>query len=111
MNHPTTPPLRSEFADDPDMAEIIAEFVSELPDRARAIESSFREGENETLKRLAHQLAGASAGYGFPDLGRKARELEHAILNLAAQAHAEQTERVRSLVDSLTAMCRNGAGQ
>ncbi len=109
MNHPSTPPLRSEFADDPDMAEIIAEFVSELPDRARAIESSFREGENETLKRLAHQLAGASAGYGFPDLGKKARELEHAILSLAAKAQGDQLERVRHLVDSLSAMCRSSA--
>lgn len=100
--------MRSEFADDPDMAEIIAEFVAELPERAKALEASFREGESETLKRLAHQLAGASAGYGFPDLGKQARELEHEILRLAAEGQDAHADRVRQLVDRLADMCRRG---
>lgn len=101
--------MRSEFADDPEMAEILGEFVADLPSRARDIEACMEGAQVDSLKRLAHQLAGASAGYGFSDLGKAARELELALEALSANDVREQISGVRGMVNQLTGMCRRAS--
>ena len=72
-------PVRSEFADDPDMAGIIALFVSELPSRVAAMQSALSSGDFAQLRVLAHQLKGAAGGYGFPKLGEAAAMVDRGI--------------------------------
>lgn len=92
-------PIRSDFSGDPDMVELIEYFVSELPDRAGAVADCMRDRRWEDLRRLAHQLKGASGGYGFGPIGEAAAVLEH---DLDAQADLDAIQRD---VDALLAIC------
>jgi HPt (histidine-containing phosphotransfer) domain-containing protein len=69
----------STLAADPDFAELVDEFVSELPDRIELIQSALASDDREQLRRTAHQLKGACGGYGFPTLTDSAARLEHRI--------------------------------
>jgi HPt (histidine-containing phosphotransfer) domain-containing protein len=71
--------IRSIYEDDPDFAELVDSFASELPARALALEKHLGEGNLEELKRLAHQLKGAGGGYGFPKITEVAADLEQAL--------------------------------
>ena len=71
--------LRSEFADDPDMADIVGLFVRELPQRLEAMHSALISGEIEQVRVLAHQLKGAAGGYGFPKLGEAAALVDQGV--------------------------------
>ena len=68
--------LQSEYADDPDIADLLQEFVSCLDDRAEALSKALNAGEFEELSRLAHQLRGAAGSYGYPSLSEAATTLE-----------------------------------
>lgn len=71
--------IRSEFADDPDMAGIVRLFVAELPQRIAAMESAFASGQLEQLRMFAHQMKGAAGGYGFPKLGEAASLVDQGV--------------------------------
>ncbi|MGD0525928.1 MAG: ATP-binding protein, partial [Polyangiaceae bacterium] len=92
--------VRSTFADDDDMREIVDLFVQELPERSSAIVRASKDGDVGTLKRLAHQLAGAAGGYGFPGITTAARAVEEA---LAEGLHGPAYE---SRIEALASMCR-----
>lgn len=81
MNHPPAShePIKSEFADDPDMMELIELFLQELPERLAAFSDALAAGDISIVQRVSHQLRGSSAGYGFPKLGRAAAEVEDLI--------------------------------
>ena len=54
-------------------------FVSRLAqDRADIIRAR-KAGDNRTVRNIAHRLAGASASFGFPEIGEAAVRLEAAI--------------------------------
>lgn len=89
--------LVSEFADDPDMLELIQMFIDEIPQRVSAIEQALESNDMELLTRLAHQLKGAAGGYGFPAVSDASKILEKA-------AKEKQT------VDALDKMVRDLAG-
>jgi HPt (histidine-containing phosphotransfer) domain-containing protein len=105
MSERPAPPLRSEFHGDPDLAELVELFLSEIPDRVRAIQRAWNARELPVLSRLAHQLRGSSAGYGFPSLGRAAGAVEDALLGANSCASAD-LERLAAQVDDLVALCR-----
>jgi len=96
-------PLKSAFADDPEMAELIAYFLQEIPSRVDAIREALEEGDHERVASLAHQLKGAGGGYGFPTISEAAAALER-----AAQERAD-ANRVRSSADILFDVCRRAA--
>ena len=96
---PTT--VVSEFSGDAEMSEIVERFVAELPQRADDLASSWASGELEATGRLAHQLKGACAGYGFPSLGEAAAALE-AGLGDPSPDLAEAKRRLDDLID----LCR-----
>ncbi|MEO1584779.1 MAG: Hpt domain-containing protein [Planctomycetota bacterium] len=102
QDQPAGPPIKSEFATDPDMRELVEEFVDALPGRVNDLMAAFEAGDLETVTRGAHQLSGASGGYGFPAVGDVARAFEH---RLKALDSAEQLESLRNDVDGLVAMC------
>ena len=92
-------PLVSEFADDPDIADILSEFVRLLGDRASALTGALARNDLEALKRVVHQLKGAAGGYGFPSITEQAKCVEDAMAN------AGDGTELKSAVDSLTSLC------
>jgi signal transduction histidine kinase/CheY-like chemotaxis protein/HPt (histidine-containing phosphotransfer) domain-containing protein len=92
-------PIRSEYADDPDLADIIDEFVAGLPDTLSAMREASANNHHDRLQRLAHQLKGAGGGYGYPMLTQEAAILEQA-------AKAADSEQARLVLRRLTDLCQ-----
>ena len=72
-------PIRSAFEDDPDMIDIVREFVHAFSDRMTALEDALAKGDLPRLQTLAHQLKGAGGGYGFPQITEAAANLEKVV--------------------------------
>lgn len=89
--------LRSEFADDEDMRELILEFVLELPARTATMRGLAVDNDRESLRAVAHQLKGAGGGYGYPAITQAAARLESAIR--AGTSDSELLERLESLIE------------
>lgn len=102
------PRLVSEFAGDPDMQELVDLFVSELPDRVARLQSTWSQIQLDEVKRLAHQLKGASAGYGFPAIGAAAGKLEDALRTSDAANQLTLNSLKRDL-DNLIDLCNRAA--
>ncbi|MFM9957558.1 MAG: Hpt domain-containing protein [Phycisphaerales bacterium] len=83
------------------MSELIQEFASEMPDKARTLHALWQQGNRSELRRLAHQLKGAGGGYGFETLGACAARLESMLNEQSADA-----DRVRASVEELVDMCQ-----
>lgn len=94
------PPLRSSFADDPDMAELVEYFVGEVPQRLESLQALCESGDREGVQRLAHQLKGACAGYGFEEVGIAAASVEGPLKGEAG------LDDVRDQIDELTELLR-----
>ena len=93
-------PIRSELVDDPEMLELVEYFVRELPERTKAISECWREKRMSDLARLAHQMKGASGGYGFSVVSAAAERLEESLRDEA------ELERLQDEVDALISLCR-----
>jgi len=89
--------LRSKYADDEQMRDLLAKFVGGLPDRVSRIMDSLHRGELEDLRRLLHQLKGAGGGYGFAPITAAAAQAESAIKT--GQAIDAITAQVNELVE------------
>lgn len=96
------PPLQSEFADDPDMREIVEFFVNDLDARMDSIREAFSRDDRARLKTLAHQLKGAAGGYGFPTIGTAAGAVERELLGNQADLASLQDK-----VEELIRLCRS----
>jgi len=96
-------PLRSEFADEPDMADALAYYVDRLPRIAEELQAAFARDERDELARLLHQLKGSAGSYGFPTIGEAARAAEAAVRGAADEAALSQA------LDRVAALCRAGA--
>jgi HPt (histidine-containing phosphotransfer) domain-containing protein len=77
----------SQYADDPEIAEILGGFVERLAGQVDAMRQALADGREEELKRLAHRLKGAGGSYGYPRLTEACKVLEE-----AAQAHETAAE-------------------
>jgi HPt (histidine-containing phosphotransfer) domain-containing protein len=93
MNHADA--LVSEFIDDPDMAAIIQQFVSRLPDQLAAMRDTLAKTQYEDLRRLAHTLKGAGGSYGYPLLTEVSAILENA-------AKSQDFANAQAALDALT---------
>jgi HPt (histidine-containing phosphotransfer) domain-containing protein len=92
--------IYSSFGGDPDLAELVEIFVSEIPERVSAIESALREDDFEAVRRLAHQLKGAAGSYGFDSLTPAAAAIESRAGGDASP------EAIREAVRDLESLCR-----
>lgn len=101
--------LASEYADDPEMREIVQLFVSELPDRIALIQSACNSRELSSLRRTVHQLKGASAGYGFPTIGQAAGAIEDSLRQISAEPDGPAWQTIKRQVDQLLDLCRGAA--
>lgn len=95
----------SAYGSDPDLAELVAMFVDEMPDRVKKLQDAHTTGNSESLRQTVHQLKGAAGSYGFDQLTPLAAALEDSIRDQA-------TEEVikRSLLALVAACNRVRAG-
>jgi CheY-like chemotaxis protein/HPt (histidine-containing phosphotransfer) domain-containing protein len=70
---------RSEFADDPEMKEVLGEFVHQLPDQVYRLSTLLEQKNLDELRRAVHQIKGAGGGYGFPNVTQIAAAAEARI--------------------------------
>jgi signal transduction histidine kinase/DNA-binding response OmpR family regulator len=70
--------LRSEYADDADMQEIIEDFLGRLGGEVAQMAEALASNCHDELRRLAHQLKGAGGGYGYPAITDAAGIIEQA---------------------------------
>ena len=66
----------SQFADDPDLADIIEDFVSGLPPQLKSMQEALDNNHFEELHRSAHQLKGVGGSCGYPAITEIAGTLE-----------------------------------
>lgn len=93
-------PLISSLSSDPDMIDLVEEFIAALPDRLNAIEQALATEDMATVARLAHQLKGAGGGYGFMPIGEAAASLEQAAKT------AETVAQLHTQVQELVLLCK-----
>jgi HPt (histidine-containing phosphotransfer) domain-containing protein len=94
-------PIRSTFADDSDFVEMIELFAETLPEKREAVRALQREGSLGQLRVWAHQLKGASGGYGFPGLSDAAAELELCCQLPDADRITQAVDRVVDLLNRI----------
>ena len=96
-------PLVSDLARDPDLGDIVALYVAEMPERIEALQSRFLARDWPGLASYAHQLKGSAGSHGFHQITPFALTLEHAAresraeaeIGLALEALVELCRRVR----------------
>jgi two-component system, sensor histidine kinase len=72
------------------MRHAVVGFVSRLPARVHSLATLSANQDMEELRRLVHQLKGAGAGYGFPNITEAAKKTE-SLIKATAQCAAVQT--------------------
>jgi HPt (histidine-containing phosphotransfer) domain-containing protein len=72
-------PIYSTLAADPDFAELVTEYVREIPDRVNCCVEFLKSQNWPELKRFAHQIKGSAASYGFEQITVIAGLLEAAL--------------------------------
>ena len=86
--------IYSTYSDDPDLLEVIEDFVRSLPTQVDAVEEALRKRDLVALGTLAHRLRGAGGTVGFDAITGAAEcvellarggegDLEQAVSNLA----------------------------
>lgn len=99
-------PLRSSLSADPDMVDLVQDFVEEMAERLASINAAARENDLGTLRTVAHQLKGSAAGYGFTPISSCAASLEQLI---DATGPAAEVNSLREQVDELINLCRRAS--
>ena len=95
--------LSSEFAGDPQLAEILPQFVEGLPGQLHALLDALNQDRLEDAERIAHRLKGAGGGYGYPALSEAAAALEAAVKSFDAAATAEAMGKVQEVCAAIQA--------
>ncbi len=91
--------LVSEFANDPDLADIIGDFVNGLTEQTDEMATALQASQFEDLRRMAHQLKGAGGSYGYPSITEAARKLEDA-------ARESDPENSRLALTEVAQLCK-----
>ena len=100
-----SPPLHSTYENDPDLRDLVMQFVDELDGQVRSIRSACLSEDLATLRRISHQLKGAAGGYGFDPIGDCAARLEDDMLSDEMDI-AGLSERVEDLIITCRAAVR-----
>ena len=101
----TAPLLFSSYGGDSEMAELVAMFVNEMPDRIEQLQRLLSATNWDELGRLAHQMKGACGSYGFEQMTPLAARLEQATRG------GESVEAIRDSLQELSdALSRARAG-
>lgn len=99
-------PIHSIYENDPEMAEILDMFISELPARAASLNGYFHANDERNLRTLSHQLKGAGAGYGFAQISSAAANVEQLLVEKGSDAFSAQLAELQEHMDALLSICR-----
>jgi signal transduction histidine kinase/HPt (histidine-containing phosphotransfer) domain-containing protein/FixJ family two-component response regulator/HAMP domain-containing protein len=83
-------------------ARILASYAASIQDEVVRLAEALEDGDREALRRLAHQVAGASRAVGAGQAADAAEHLEQAAG--AGEGHEELADRLRDLRDALVAV-------
>jgi len=86
------------LADDPDMIDLVEEFVEALPSRIEELKQAYEQLDWDQLATLAHQLKGAGGSYGYPPLSSLGATMEQAFKQHSAEQFAEWLGQLEKLV-------------
>lgn len=75
-DHPSLTPLKSTYADDPAIAEILPLFLNNVPKYLGDLEARLEHQDWAGAARVCHDLKGTAGGYGYPDIGAATLRLE-----------------------------------
>ena len=91
-------PLVSTLGNDPDLGELVDEYVAALGGRVADIERAAAAGDRRRTEVLAHQMVGSAGMHGFRTIGEAARRVEDT-------APEGAPEDVASCIRELAALC------
>jgi signal transduction histidine kinase/DNA-binding NarL/FixJ family response regulator len=75
------PPIVSSlFAEEPDLADLIREFVKRLPETIKNIETHYADNNMEALRREVHTLKGTGGNFGYSELYELTKRIEFEIV-------------------------------
>lgn len=78
---PNLEKIVSTYSDDPEIHEIVVDFVNEMPKRIQQANNALQRGDTLRLQFWAHEMKGTAGGYGFLQISKSAEFLEEAINN------------------------------
>lgn len=90
-------PLVSTLGGDPDLAELIDEYVAALAGRMQEIERALAAGDRKRVELLAHQIVGSAGMHGFVTIGETARRVEMAASGGSPELLAESVRELGAL--------------
>lgn len=93
-------PIVSELADDPEMADLLREFVQDLALKCANIREALQTNDLVMLRRMGHQLKGSGGGYGYSSLSAAGGALENEA-NRATQV----TDGLHTVAAELIQLC------
>lgn len=96
---PTSDAILPDAGLDPDIHELAALYVEEMPERIARLQRAFDAAEFERVGRLAHQLKGSASSYGFSILAPLARAVEFSIRD------GEPSDLLGAKVQNLVEIC------
>ena len=91
--------LKQVGGDEEVFRELLADFVSELPQKIAVMESNLTERNMESLSRGAHNLKGVSANLGLMQLSQHAGRLENRAGEGYTSLVIEDMNKIREVVD------------
>lgn len=83
--------------EDPDMIDIVEEFVTGLTDRVADLKAAYDQSDWTRLKTLAHQLKGAGGSYGYPPISELAATIEEACKQQSGGDFANWIDQLNQL--------------
>lgn len=103
-NQSTTKLVSHLVQEDPDLREVVEEFVTGLEERLHELQEAYTKLDWELLATLAHRLKGAGGSYGYPDISQLCAQMEAGF-----RAHeADAFQDWYTQLDSLFAAARAG---
>lgn len=97
-------PIRSRYAGDEDMRDVVNEFVEGLPAQVGKLLELCGAQQPQELRRAVHQLKGAGGGYGFSQITSLAASAEAGLKSAAT------VEAVHAEINGLIALIRRVEG-
>jgi len=93
----------SKLADDPDLAEVVSEFLENLPSFLDKIQQTLNQSNWAELKQLAHELKGSGGNVGFDIIYEKAKAIEDAAFNSQLQEAQTILDEIKKILPRLSA--------
>ena len=92
------PLISTLVLDDPDMLDIVEEFVAGLGTRVAEFSAAYEKQAWNDLKTLAHQLKGAGGSYGYAEMSTLGATMEQAFKNHSAEDFSAWMKHLSELI-------------